>query len=104
MAKRERDLHQLSSVQRALVCGDRRAVHHEITLRVVREFGLPDMVADILSNVGQHCEVVQERRKAEPIRDVQNVPAGAVSASALVTEETYSQNVSFKHYSYVEIM
>ncbi|XP_014677486.1 PREDICTED: BTB/POZ domain-containing protein 7-like [Priapulus caudatus] len=93
MTKRESDLHQLTSVQRALACGDRRAVHHEIKLRVVREFGLPDMVADVLSNVGQlhHEEEPKERRSAAQMRvPVQKVAPELIAASTLVMEDSYS--------------
>ena len=53
-AMRERELEVCHSklVQRAysLLCADRAAVIHQIQLRVVREFGLPDSAVKVLHN------------------------------------------------------
>ncbi|XP_013414062.1 BTB/POZ domain-containing protein 7 [Lingula anatina] len=52
MVKREQEIQQSRLVQKAysLPCTDRRAVNHQIQLRVVREFGLPDSAVEILQH------------------------------------------------------
>lgn len=50
MVRRERELVSSPGYQRAasLLFGDRRMLRRQVRLRVVREFNLPDSVADVL--------------------------------------------------------
>ncbi len=50
MKQREHALQHTSLVRRAYSqpCADRRAISHQVALRVVREFNLPDTTAEIL--------------------------------------------------------
>lgn len=52
MHERLRDVCHSKVVQRAssLLCADRSAIIHQIQLRVVREFGLPDSAVKVLQN------------------------------------------------------
>ncbi|CAL4067726.1 unnamed protein product, partial [Meganyctiphanes norvegica] len=73
MVRRERELVSTPGYQRAasLPFADRRALRRQVRLRVVREFNLPDSVADVLESasyqddeeeVSQRCSVRDEGR------------------------------------------
>ncbi|XP_054270388.1 BTB/POZ domain-containing protein 7 [Macrosteles quadrilineatus] len=62
MLKREQKLRQSPSCQRALALplSSRHEVLRQIRLRVVREFNLPDPVADLLENAACYCTEEEE--------------------------------------------
>lgn len=62
MKVREAEVIHSSLAQRAfsLLCCDRRAVMHQIQLRVVREFGLPELAVELLQDA---CDVSLAHRK-----------------------------------------
>lgn len=57
MLKREQELRQSPTAQRAysLSLSSRWDITRQIQLRVVREFNLPDAVADVLQSASQYC-------------------------------------------------
>lgn len=61
MIQRERELQQTALVQRAycLGCSHRWSINHQIQLRVVREFGMPDSAVEILQSA-QHQQYEQD--------------------------------------------
>lgn len=69
MAKREQKIRQSPSCQRALALplSSRHEINRQVRLRVVREFNLPDAVADLLENASCYC--VEEPRGVDEIRD-----------------------------------
>lgn len=62
MLKREQKLRQSPSCQRAvaLPLSSRQEINRQIRLRVVREFNLPDPVADLLENAACYCTEEEE--------------------------------------------
>ncbi|KAK3583322.1 hypothetical protein CHS0354_038932 [Potamilus streckersoni] len=52
MMSREQEIQSSKQIQRALglPCVDRRAIMYQIQLRVVREFGMPDLTVEVLKN------------------------------------------------------
>jgi BTB/POZ domain-containing protein 7 len=61
MLKREQKLRQAPSCQRAisLHLSSRHEINRQVRLRVVREFNLPDAVADLLEVREVHCQGLQ---------------------------------------------
>ncbi|KAK7863556.1 hypothetical protein R5R35_011180 [Gryllus longicercus] len=62
MLKREQKLRQSPSCQRAisLPLSSRHEINRQVRLRVVREFNLPDAVADLLENAACYCAQDEE--------------------------------------------
>lgn len=56
MLHRERELQSSNTAQKALTLplSDRRSVHHQLRLRTVREFGLPDSTVEVLQNTNSY--------------------------------------------------
>lgn len=56
MLYRERELQSSNTAQKALTLplSDRRSVHHQLRLRTVREFGLPDSTVEVLQNTNSY--------------------------------------------------
>lgn len=56
MLHRERELQNSPTAQRAMTLplSDRRAVHYQLRLRTVREFGLPDSTVEVLQNTNTY--------------------------------------------------
>ncbi|CAG9855347.1 unnamed protein product [Phyllotreta striolata] len=92
MLKREQKLRQSPSCQRALnmPLSSRHEINRQIRLRVVREFNLPDPVADMLEN----CYCVPEQSDNDSMQISPNKPV--VSS----THGCYSKNLSFPRMSY----
>lgn len=92
MLKREQKLRQSPSCQRALnmPLSSRHEINRQIRLRVVREFNLPDPVADMLEN----CYCVPEQSDNESMQISPNKPVMSASHGC------YSKNLSFPRTGY----
>ncbi|ROT82918.1 putative BTB/POZ domain-containing protein 7 isoform X1 [Penaeus vannamei] len=71
MVRRERELVSTPGYQRAasLLFSDRRMLRRQVRLRVVREFNLPDSVADVLEGASYTEEEEEEVEKRCSVRD-----------------------------------
>ncbi|XP_042235708.1 BTB/POZ domain-containing protein 7-like isoform X3 [Homarus americanus] len=71
MVRRERELVSSPGYQRAasLLFGDRRMLRRQVRLRVVREFNLPDTVADVLEGASYTEEEEEEVEQRCSVRD-----------------------------------
>ncbi|XP_053638043.1 BTB/POZ domain-containing protein 7 isoform X3 [Cherax quadricarinatus] len=71
MVRRERELVSSPGYQRAasLLFGDRRMLRRQVRLRVVREFNLPDSVADVLEGASYTEEEEEEVEQRCSVRD-----------------------------------
>ncbi|XP_066982557.1 BTB/POZ domain-containing protein 7 isoform X2 [Macrobrachium rosenbergii] len=71
MVRRERELVSTPGYQRAasLLFGDRRMLRRQVRLRVVREFNLPDSVADVLEGASYTEEEEEEVEQRCSVRD-----------------------------------
>ncbi|XP_074662377.1 BTB/POZ domain-containing protein 7-like [Tubulanus polymorphus] len=74
MLRRESELHRTKLVHRAyaLPCSDRRGISHQVQLRVVREFGLPDSTIELFqtgqlySSDNEHNKEGRRKRISPP--------------------------------------
>lgn len=101
MLKREQKLRQSPSCQRAIALelSSRREINRQIRLRVVREFNLPDPVADMLEN--STCLCLEEpitNEGDEPISNETDTvinPSPTKAASSMGLPACYSRNYTF---------
>ncbi|GLV45027.1 uncharacterized protein CBL_14400 [Carabus blaptoides fortunei] len=100
MFKREQKLRQSPSCQRAIALqlSSRHEINRQIRLRVVREFNLPDPVADMLENSACYC--LDEQASAgdmsasnKPDSVVQPSPSKPASVASLPM--CYGRNLTF---------
>ena len=72
MLQREQELQNCQLTQRAyaLPCCDRRAVNHQLQLRTVREFGLPDSTVEVLQNSQRYYQSDQNNMARAPSNSV----------------------------------
>lgn len=91
MLKREQKLRQSPSCQRALnmPLSSRHEINRQIRLRVVREFNLPDPVADILEN----CYGIPDKSDNESLQISPNKPIN-------LSHGCYNKNMSFPRQSF----
>ncbi|XP_063241295.1 BTB/POZ domain-containing protein 7 isoform X2 [Bacillus rossius redtenbacheri] len=84
MLKREQKLRQAPSVQRAvsLPLSSRHDINRQVRLRVVREFNLPDAVADLLESAACYCSS-QEDEDADMGMDDDDSPSPSPPAKVL---------------------
>ncbi|XP_015590954.1 BTB/POZ domain-containing protein 7 isoform X2 [Cephus cinctus] len=90
MLKREQKLRQSPSSQRAvsLPLSSRHEINRQVRLRVVREFNLPDAVADLLENAGCY----RMREQGDNMTGLEEVAAGNMAAAA---QGCYGWNLTF---------
>ncbi|KAK6637091.1 hypothetical protein RUM43_010765 [Polyplax serrata] len=76
MVRREQKIRSSPCVQRALALplSSRREINRQVRLRVVREFNLPDQVADLLENASYYCT---EPEEIEPCVASSSRPSGS---------------------------
>lgn len=91
MLKREQKLRQSPSCQRALnmPLSSRHEINRQIRLRVVREFNLPDPVADMLEN----CFCIPDQSDTDSLQISPNKVVGS-------SHSCYSKNVSLQRPGY----
>lgn len=84
MLKRELKLRQSVSVQRAvtLPLSSRHEINRQVRLRVVREFNLPDAVADLLENASCYSNTEEETDMTMETETDHNLHSNAASSSA----------------------
>lgn len=70
MVRREAELQLLAQDGYRLPCVDRAAITHQIQLRVVREFGLPDSAVELLWQHHTCPAVPAQRPEVRPVRRV----------------------------------
>ncbi|XP_034935047.1 BTB/POZ domain-containing protein 7 [Chelonus insularis] len=92
MLKREQKLRQSPSCQRAmsLPLSCRHEINRQIRLRVVREFNLPDAVADFLENAAYYNSIEHD----EKIMELENMENVNVNSSTTASA-CYSRNMTF---------
>lgn len=96
MLKREQKLRQSPSCQRAIALqlSSRHEINRQIRLRVVREFNLPDQVANMLENSVCYC--MEEQTDHENITDEpSNVQPSPSKASTSSLPVCYGRNLTF---------
>ena len=95
MLKREQKLRQSPSCQRALnmPLSSRHEIFRQIRLRVVREFNLPDPVADMLEN----CYYIPDQAENEIINNINEESTHKTSPAKCpsVNRNCYSLNMTF---------
>lgn len=103
MSKREQKLRSTPSYQRALSLplSSRQEIYRQIRLRVVREFNLPDGVADLLENAPCYCvdednantsrSTESIHHQVEPMDDDEPSPP---PSPALLTDSTSAQQIT----------
>lgn len=95
MLKREQKLRQSPSCQRAisLPLSSRHEINRQVRLRVVREFNLPDTVADLLENTASYSMKEQNEQRMTDIEDIDSPGMGIrVRTTAPVC---YGRNMTF---------
>ncbi|XP_077279621.1 BTB/POZ domain-containing protein 7 isoform X2 [Temnothorax americanus] len=95
MLKREQKLKQSPSCQRAisLPLSSRHEINRQVRLRVVREFNLPDTVADLLENTASYSMKEQNEQRMTDIEDIDSPGMGIrVRTTAPVC---YGRNMTF---------
>ncbi|XP_026463303.1 BTB/POZ domain-containing protein 7 isoform X2 [Ctenocephalides felis] len=100
MLKREQKLRQSPSCQRAITLplSSRYEINRQIRLRVVREFNLPDAVADLLENAA--CYYSQEAQDSEmPLRGHSQSNATPPPSPAKISSNTQSQSTGVGSHS-----
>ncbi|KAH0954978.1 hypothetical protein HN011_002707 [Eciton burchellii] len=93
--KREQKLRQSPSCQRAisLPLSSRHEINRQVRLRVVREFNLPDTVADLLENTASYSMKEQNEQRMTDIEDIDSPGMGIrVRTTAPVC---YGRNMTF---------
>lgn len=92
MLKREQKLRQSPSCQRAIALplSSRHEINRQIRLRVVREFNLPDQVANMLENSVCYC--MEEQTEHETEETVQPSPSKASTSNL---PSCYGRNLTF---------
>lgn len=109
MSKREQKLRSSPSCQRALALplSSRQEINRQIRLRVVREFNLPDGVADLLENTPCYCvdepEANNTTRSTEsidqqlmqPMDDDETTPPPSPAMPSDTTALCYGRNMTF---------
>nr|CAD7393613.1 unnamed protein product [Timema cristinae] len=97
MLKREHKLRQSPSCQRAIALplSSRHEINRQIRLRVVREFNLPDAVAELLENAACYCSS-QEDEDTEMLEDdAPSPPLPSKSVGVLPLPPHLGRNMTF---------
>ncbi|XP_063990921.1 BTB/POZ domain-containing protein 7 [Diachasmimorpha longicaudata] len=97
MLKREQKLRQSPSCQRAvsLPLSCRHEINRQVRLRVVREFNLPDAVADLLENAAFYGSVEQDESMTG-MENMDSVSPGNMNVSTSATVNVcYGRNMTF---------
>lgn len=94
MLKREQKLRQSPSCQRAisLPLSSRHEINRQVRLRVVREFNLPDTVADLLENTAAYNAKEQNER----LTDIEDMDSPGMGINArTIPPLCYGRNMTF---------
>lgn len=108
MSKREQKLRSSPTCQRALTLplSSRQEINRQIRLRVVREFNLPDGVADILENTPCYCveddntnnvarSTESIHNQLQPMDDEEASPPPSPALPSESTASCYGRNMTF---------
>ncbi|XP_057341888.1 BTB/POZ domain-containing protein 7 [Microplitis mediator] len=94
MLKREQKLRQSPSCQRAMTLplSCRHEISRQVRLRVVREFNLPDAVADLLENAA--CYNAEQEESMTDMENMEPVSTGSINISS-TSAACYGRNMTF---------